>query len=121
MHDAIDALQSAVDLLCVADVSVERVRRRRQRGRAALVYLRLEAVEHDDLVARSTSVRTRCEPMKPHPPVTSVRMLTEIPAAPARRYDPKTKDRGVKPNRPARLLISRRRHITVFSATVSRL
>ena len=43
-----------------------------------------QVVEHDDLVAAASRASTRCEPMKPAPPVTSARIRPAPPAAPRR-------------------------------------
>ena len=51
MHDAIDALERAVGGVGVADVADDELDRGGQIRRRVAVDLRLEAVEHDDLVA----------------------------------------------------------------------
>ena len=63
----------------IADVAVDELHVGGKVGRTAAVHLRLEAVEHDDLVARLQETRTRCEPMNPAPPVTSVLMRPHYP------------------------------------------
>jgi hypothetical protein len=74
VHDAIDALERAVGELAVADVADDQLDAVRQLGRVPPWTCSSRLSSTTTSSPRSTSARTRCEPMKPAPPVTSVLM-----------------------------------------------